>query len=514
MGAEKERVVVIGAGPGGLAAAMLLAADGADVTVLEKAATPGGRSGSIREDGFTFDVGPTFFLYPEILEQIFAACGRNLFDEVAFKRLDPMYRITFEGGGAIDATADLERMKGEIAKLSPRDAEQLPGFMEDNRRKFELFKPSLQRAFSSPLDFLDGNFLKAAGAMRPHLSVDADLRRFFEDPRTRQAFSFQTKYLGMSPFQCPSLFTILALLEYDYGVLHPVGGCGAVVRRMAEICAEMGVDIRYETPARGFVYDGKRVVGVKTDAGAVDARSVFVNADFAHAMGELVPDERRPAWTDEKLAKKRFSCSTFMLYLGIEGTVDLPHHSIVLSEDFEGNIDDIQERMLLPKKPSFYVCNPSPTDPTMAPEGKSALYVLVPVPHVNEKITWSPATTDAMREHALNRIEATLGVSDLRPRIVYEKRLTPVSWRDELSVYKGATFNLAHTLDQMLLFRPRNRFAEIPGLYLVGGGTHPGSGLPVIFESARISTGLWAEDRKRRRRWSKAAPPATLKEAT
>jgi len=489
-----KHVAIVGAGPGGLASAMLLAAHGLKVTVFEKRAAPGGRTGSIKEAGHTFDIGPTFFLYPEIIREIFRAAGRSFYDEVPTRRLDPMYRIAFENGPDIDATSDVERMKAQIAKISPADAEQLPAYLADNRKKFAKFKSSLQRPFGSVFDYLKPDLLTALPLMRPHASVDGDLRRFFQDPRTRQAFSFQTKYLGMSPFQCPSLFTILALLEYDYGVIHPIGGCGAVSKRMAVIAEEMGVEFRYGEPVRGFEFEGRRAKAVHTDEGVYAVDAIVMNADFAKGMQDLMPAERRGRWSDKAIETKTYSCSTFMLYLGVEGEVDLPHHTVALSDDFDGNIDDIQKDFRLPRKPSYYVANPVVSDPTMAPAGRSSVYVLVPVPNLKADIAWDEATTRRMRDFTLQRMSDMLGTHDLKDRIVYEKILTPADWRDQLDVYRGATFNLAHTLQQMLYLRPHNRFKGADGVYLVGGGTHPGSGLPVIYESARISARLLLED--------------------
>ncbi len=489
-----KHVAIIGAGPGGLASAMLLAAHGLRVTVFEKDDVPGGRTSTIEKNGFRFDVGPTFFLYPQIISEIFEICGRSFAKEVETRRLDPLYRIAFENGPTIEATSNVAQLQNEIAKISPADAAAVPAFLEDNRKKFARFRSTLQRPFSSLLDLANLDLLSAAPLLRPHKSVDGDLRRFFKDPRTRQAFSFQTKYLGMSPYQCPSLFTILALLEYEYGVLHPIGGCCAVSTRMAEIAAEMGVDFRYGEPVRGFNFAGSRVVGVRTEEGLYDVDAAVMNADFAHAIRELVPNERRKRWSDRRLDAKSYSCSTFMMYLGVDGEVDLPHHTIALSDNFAGNIAEIQDQKVLASKPSFYVANPSMTDPTMAPKGRSSLYVLVPTPNLEGDVNWNERTTREMRELALKRIADVTGVNDLAGRIVAEEVYTPSDWRARRGVFRGATFNLAHTMDQMLYWRPHNRFEDVDGLYLVGGGTHPGSGLPVIYESARISAKLLLND--------------------
>src|SRR5690606_5302390 len=385
-----KRIVVIGAGPGGLASAMLLAAAGFEVTVVEREAKVGGRTSTFEQDGFRFDRGPTFFLFPEVLERIFELCGRSLRDEVALERLDPNYRLVFEQGGELDATCDLVRLKAAIAALCPEDAASLERYLEDNRRKFEKFRPILEAPFSRHVDVLKLPILELLPVMRPWASVDADLRRHFKDPRTRLAFSFQSKYLGMSPFKCPSLFTILAFLEYRFGVFHPRGGCGAVMAAMARVAAKMGVDIRLGEPARELGFDGRRIRLVNTDRRAYPADALVVNADFANAMRRLVPPRLRRRWTDRRIDRTKMSCSTFMLYLGVEGRYpEVAHHTIHLCGRYAAHLDSIDRSHILPKEPSIYVHNPSPIDPTLAPPGMSSLYVLVPVTHAHPNVDWS-----------------------------------------------------------------------------------------------------------------------------
>ncbi len=492
-----RHVAVIGAGPGGLAAAMLLARAGAQVTVFERHARVGGRSATIEADSpagrFRFDMGPTFFLYPRVLADIFEACGFDLHREVELIRLDPQYELIFAGGGRLRATPDLARLQEEVARIAPRDAANVPRYMEENRAKLALFRPVLEMPFHSLRDWVRPAMLRALPMMRPHRNVDSDLATYFSDERIRLAFSFQSKYLGMSPFRCPSLFTILAFMEYEFGVYHPRGGCGAVMSAMERAARALGVEFRMGEPVREIAVERGRATGLRTDAGSERFDSIVVNADFAHAMRTLVPDAQRRRWTDARLARKKFSCSTFMLYLGIEGRYDdVAHHTIHLSADYRRNLAEI-EAGLPPSDPSFYVQNASVTDPTLAPAGHSTLYVLVPVGNrVGEGTDW-PALAPEYRAKTLRALER-IGITDLERRIRFEKVLTPKGWEEDMAIHRGATFNLAHSLDQMLSFRPRNRFEDVSGLYLVGGGTHPGSGLPVIFESARITTRLLTED--------------------
>ena len=488
-----KHIVIVGAGPGGLSAAILLGAAGFRVTVLEKMSTVGGRTSSIEEEGFRFDLGPTFFLYPKILDEILRSAGTSLREEVEMVRLDPQYRVQFGAGGRIDATPNAEEMERQIARISPKDASGFRRFLSDNRAKFDSIRGCLERPFLGWGSLLAKQVIASLPHIRPWESVDGYLKKFFSDERVRLAFSFQSKYLGMSPFRCPSLFSILSYLEYDYGVWHPIGGCGEVSQAMARVAARLGVDIRLNEAVQGLDFQGRRVAGVRTKVGHYNADAVVMNADFAHAMSHLVPDNLRNNWTDAKLAQKQFSCSTFMLYLGVEGLYgEMPHHTIQISSEYRRNLQEIEDFKVLPSEPSFYVQNAGVTDSSLAPSGKSTLYLLAPVPHNTKAIDWR-SSAEGFRNLLLQKAEEA-GFSGLRQRICYEKMVTPADWENGFSIFKGATFNLSHTLSQMLHFRPRNRFEDLEGMYLVGGGTHPGSGLPVIYEGARITSKLVCED--------------------
>ncbi len=482
---------------------MLLQKSGVQVTILEKREDVGGRTSTIKQDGFKFDVGPTFFLYPRVLKEIFEASGYDLDREVPMTRLDPQYRLVFGAGGELLATPNVDRMEKAIAAISPEDAIRFHHFITHNRNKLEKFLPFLQSPFESWRDLAKPGMLKLLPLLSPWKSLDDDLQVHFKDERIRLGFSFQSKYLGMSPFRCPSLFSILSFLEYEHGVFHPIGGCGAVTQAMARIASEMGVEIYTNEAVEEVLMDKGKAVGVRTASRTLACDALVVNADFAGAMRRMVPNTARNRWTDERLAKKKFSCSTFMMYLGINGRYDdVSHHTIYLAENYKENLKDIEERHALSDNPSFYVQNACVTDTTLAPRGQSTLYVLLPVTHDTGSVDW-PSETGRYRALAMKQLQK-IGLHDVEERIVTEKIVTPRDWGEEFDLYKGATFSMSHSLDQMLHLRPHNRFEDIGQTYLVGGGTHPGSGLPVIFESARITSRLLLEDLGIEPQWNTA----------
>lgn len=498
---QRPEVAVVGAGPGGLAAAMLLAKAGCRVRVFERHTAPGGRTSTFDLDGFRFDLGPTFFLYPRVLSEIFAACGYDLASEVPMKRLDPQYRLVFGEGprqerGQLDCTPDVQRMEAEIARLSARDGGGFAKFLKENRSKLDAFTPILESPFDTLSALLRPDVLRSAHLVRPWRSLHREVGRFFKDPRLQLAFTFQGKYLGMSPFQCPSLFSILAFLEYEHGVHHPIGGCGRVSQRMAEIVEELGGEVHLGEPIESLAFDGRRVKGVVTATGEHPVDAMVINADFAQAMTELAPDHLRRRWKDKRLARAKYSCSTFMIYLGMEG--DLPglaHHTIYLAPEYEKNLEDIEHGRPLDENCSVYVQAATQTDPSLAPPGCSTLYVLVPTANLGAsegRIDWAEEPK-RLRRIVLAQLER-LGVERPADRIRVERTVTPLDWRHTHHIYRGATFNLAHSLGQMLYWRPHNRFEDLDGVYLVGGGTHPGSGLPTIYSSARIATDALLKD--------------------
>jgi phytoene desaturase len=410
------------------------------------------------------------------------------------RKLDPHYRLIFGAGGELVATPDISRLEQAVAALSTHDAGNVRTYLAANREKLERFRPCLESSFCGGWkELASTDLLRLLPLLRPWSSLDGELSRFFSDPRVRIAFSFQSKYLGMSPFRCPSLFSILAYLEYDSGVFHPIGGCGAVSENMARVATQLGARIKLGESVESMEFVGKRPIAVRTAKGRYQSDAVVINADFARAMQRLVPNHLRRRWSDAAIQRKRFSCSTFMLYLGIEGRYDnLAHHTVYISKDYRQDLDNIERLHVLSNDPSVYIQNACVTDPSLAPAGMSTLYVLIPVTHRHPNVDWNKERS-RYRTVALRQLEK-MGIQDVEARIRYERVVTPDDWDQEFEIHQGATFNLSHTLDQMLHLRPNNRFEDLESVYLVGGGTHPGSGLPVIYESARITSKLIAKD--------------------
>ncbi|MGM0753420.1 MAG: phytoene desaturase family protein [Bacillota bacterium] len=485
-----KKMIVIGAGPGGLAAAMLLAGKGYDVEVYEKQTFVGGRNGSVTMDGYTFDIGPTFLSMPEIAEELFEAAGRDLHDYLDLKELSMMYELIFKDK-RVQMFKDPEKLSREIERHYPGNAEGYTRFMNDTRKKMERLKPILQSPMDRYYQYISWKVLRALPQLSLGKSLYSVLSDYFTDHELRLAFTFQSKYLGMSPWECPGAFSILSFMEHEYGIFHPIGGLNQLSEAMAKVVTEHGGSIHLGRGVKKLWIEDRNVVkGIITEDGEkVSANEVIINGDFAHVMSNLVEDGVLKKYSKEKLKKKKYSCSTFMIYLGIDKQYDLPHHSILFAEDYKRNVEEITETFTLPEDPSIYIQNASVTDKTLAPPGHSTLYILAPVPNNVSGIDWT-VNEKTFRNLVLDVVESKTGLKDIREHIQVEKIISPHHWETDFNIYEGATFNLGHQLTQMMALRPHNKFEELENCWLVGGGTHPGSGLPTILESARITTNM------------------------
>ncbi len=490
----KTRIGVVGAGPGGLTAAMILAHRGLDVTVFEQNDYVGGRNSTLKLGDYRFDLGPTFLMMDFILEEVFDEAGKRASDYLELVKLEPMYRLQFDGF-ALHPTTDREKMREEIRTHFPGSEDGLEKFMAREGKRFAKMLPCLQKDYSTAGSMVSAPLLKALPYLSMHRKLFGVLGDYFEPEKLRLSFTFQSKYLGMSPWKCPAAFGILSYIEHAFGVYHTIGGLSRISETMADVVRENGGRILTSSPVKEVIVKDGAARGVVLRSGErYEMDAVVINADFAHAMSTLIDKCDLRKYTPSRLESMQYSCSTFMLYLGLDKMYsDMPHHTIVFAKDYRTNVEDIFERQVLSEDTSFYVRNASITDKTLAPEGHSAVSVLVPVTNLTAGINWDRERS-RYRDHILDLIAERTDMKDIRDHIREEKVITPTDWRDRYSVYNGATFNLAHSLGQMLYFRPRNRFEEFKNCYLVGGGTHPGSGVPTILESGRISANLLCRD--------------------
>lgn len=492
---SRKQVVIVGAGPGGLSCGMLLASRGFDVTIIEKAKIVGGRNASFNLSDYTFDIGPTFFLMKDVLEEIFSLAGKKLEDFATLQHVDPMYRLAFSDDKTFYPSTDEKKMKKELERVFPGSSDDYDRYMAKEKKKYDKLIPCLKLPYDSFTSLLKTRFIGALRYLDAHVSLFDVLGRYFKYEELKLAFTFQAKYIGMSPWKAPGTFSIISYIEHGGGVWHVEGGLNQLSAGMARAFEELGGKIQLSTEVSKVNIDNGKATGVTlTDGSTIDADYIVLNADFGYAMTKLVDEKERKKYTDQKLASKEYSCSTFMLYLGIDRRYEeIPHHSIIFANDYRKNVNDITNDFALGDDLSFYVQNACIMDPSLAPEGKSTIYVLLPAPNNNSTIDWE-ARKPQLRERILDLLETRGGFDNIREHIETEKIITPANWEQDFNVYKGAVFNLGHQIKQMLFLRPHNRFECFKNCFLVGGGTHPGSGLPTIYESGRISADLISKD--------------------
>ena len=489
MQGRSRRAVVVGSGFGGLAAAVRLAARRWDVLVLERHEQPGGRARVWRRDGFTFDAGPTVITAPFLFEELWALCGERMADHVDLRPVAPFYRIRFHDGEWFDYTGDAARMRAEVARLAPADADGYERFVAMSEAICAVgFERLAHVPFSSWTDM--ARVVPAMMRLESYRTVYGLVSKFVRDDRLRQVLSFHPLLVGGNPFTTTSIYSLIPYLERKWGVHFPIGGTGALVRGLVDLLRRRGGRVRYGATVEEILVEERRVRGVRLETGEVVPADVVVsNADSAYTYGRLLPARHRRRWTDRKLARARYSMSLFVWYFGSDRRYeDVAHHSILLGPRYEGLLDDIFRRRVLAEDFSLYLHRPTATDPSLAPAGCDGFYVLSPVPHLDAGVNWAERA-EPYRQSIERHLEATV-LPELSKHVVTSHLFTPQHFHDDLLSVRGAAFGLEPVLTQSAWFRPHNRSEEVEGLFLVGAGTHPGAGVPGVLSSARVVDAL------------------------
>jgi diapolycopene oxygenase len=501
--ASHERVAVIGAGLGGLAAACTLAARGYKVSVFDKNPWLGGKAAILHNSGFRFDMGPTILTVPSVLKRIFAEAGRKLEDYLELVALDPQWRCFFEDGTQLDLIADVEQMKQNVTQFSG-DSSSAKGYERFLGYSEQLHEISKRFFFWKSVGSI-GDMFQAGGlmnlqglrdvlALRMGRSVAQTVRSYIPDERVSQMVDHFTQYVGSSPDASPAVLCSIAHMQTQEGVWYPIGGTGAVPAALRKLALELGVEFHERTPITRIITEQGQVIGVEAEGGEVfRCTGVVSNSDSVRMHDELMDTKYKRTFDSQRAYEP--ACSGVVLYLGLKKRYDhLLHHSFVFSRDPHEEFEAIYEQGIPAPDPTCYVCAPSFSEPAVAPEGGEALYILVHTPYLRNDHDWSKMLP-AYRQVILDKLKRTAGLTDIEDRIVCEASLTPEDIQRRYHVLKGAIYGLASHGKFLGAFKPANRYKGIRGLYLAGGSAHPGPGMPMVMMSGWIAADSLDTDR-------------------
>jgi phytoene desaturase len=493
-GTSMKKIAIIGAGFGGLAEAIRLQSRGYQVTMFEKRPRVGGRAYQLKKKGYTFDMGPSLLTAPDIIGKVFHAAGRELKDCLDMVPLDPFYRIYFHDRSYLDYSGDPARMKAEMAKFDPKDAEAYDRFMGDVKQIYDAV--ITEGLGSTPFHTLKRflNFAPRAISLKGFLPVYTYASRYFSHEYNRFAFSFHPLFIGGSPFRAPSIYAMIPYLEKTGGVWYAKGGMYSLVEAFERTFREMGGVIHTDAEVTGIVVQGGTARGVRVQGEVHEADAVVCNGDVPFTYKHLIAPEHRRKWTDRRIDRLHISMSVFLMYLGTRRQwPELKHHTLILSERYRDLVRDIFDRKVLADDFSLYLHAPTRTDPSMAPPGCESMYLLAPVPHLGSGIDWSHEA-ERFGERILRFLEESFGMAGLRESIDVKEIFTPEDFRTTLNSHLGNAFAIEPRLTQSAYFRPHNRSEDVQRLYFVGAGTHPGGGVPGVLLSAEATEQCILED--------------------
>ncbi len=482
---SRPRAVIVGSGFGGLAAAVRLGARGYHVTIVEKLGAPGGRAVVHRQDGFTFDAGPTIVTAPFLFEELWALCGRRMADDVKLRAITPFYQIRFHNGDVFNASGDEAAMRVEVARFNPAD---VGGYDRFIRRSEAIYRIGFERLGDAPFtSILDmARIAPDLARLEGHRSVYSLVSKYFRDDRLRTVFSFHPLLIGGNPFRASSIYCLISFLEKRWGVHFAMGGTGALVDGLVNLIESQGGELRCGEEVESIVVENGRATGVALASGETIPASIVVsNANSAWTYRHLVPASARKRWTDRKIDRSHYSMGLFVWYFGVDRRYEtVAHHTILMGPRYRELLRDIFERKRLAPDFSLYLHRPTATDPSLAPKGCDTFYVLSPVPNLLGGQDWR-VEAEPYRRKIAQALEASI-LPGLSQALVTSRVATPLDFQDQLNSYLGAGFALEPILTQSAWFRPHNASEDVRNLFLVGAGTHPGAGLPGVLSSARV----------------------------
>jgi phytoene desaturase len=484
---DRKKVIIIGAGVGGIYAAARLAKQGYQVTVIEKNNQAGGRCNFFEKDGYSFDTGPTLLLMPEIYSRAFSDLEEKIEDHLELFRIDPSYQIFFNDGTKLMLTANQQLLRKQLESIEPNSYEALQRYLKEGESHYKLSLPNLiDHDFKNFFDYFNVKNLLLAFKIKLFINHYKYVSKFFSDQRLKEAFTFQDAYVGLNPYEAPAMFSMLTYVELVNGVWLPKGGMYSFIKAIIKIAEDFGVKFKYNTPVRKVNTKNMKVIGVTlTNNQILDADIFVVNADLTYVYQNLLPNDKMV----KSLLRKKYACSTLMFYWGLDKKFSqLKTHNLFVSGNYRQSFKQIIEDLSLPDDPSFYLHTPVEVDPSRAPKGHDSIVIAIPVGHINEDApqNWTEIKNKA-REKVIKRLEA-IGIIDIKKHIKFEVSYTAQDWLRLYNLTKGSTAGLSHNLMQLGYLRPKNRHKKYHNLYFIGASTHPGSGVPLVLTSARLTT--------------------------
>lgn len=486
---QKKKAIIIGSGFGGLSTAGILAKKGYEVLVLEKNEQVGGRASKIEEAGYVFDMGPSWYLMPEVFEHYFNLVGENIEDYLILEKLSPSYRIFFKDSQRIkeplDIYSDIEKTLEIFEKIEPGSANSFKKFLAEAEFKYKVsLRSFLYKNYDSPLDFINKDSILHGWRLSIFKNMQKYVEKYFKTEELQKIMQYTLVFLGSSPYNTPAIYSLMTHVDFNGGVFFPRGGMWSVVDAMHKIAIKNGVEFRLNSPVEKILVEEKTARGVRLEGGEeIFADIIISNADTHFSETQLL-DEENQSYSADYWQKAIPAPSGFMMYLGVDGDIpQLKHHTLIFAPDWKQGFAEIFDEPRIPNDPSLYICNPSKTDTSLAPPGKENIFILVPVAAT---LRFTEKERDEFGDKIIDMIAKEINVPDLASRIEYKKYFTPNDFAERYNAFKGTALGLAHTLFQTGYFRPNNISQKVDNLYYVGHNTNPGIGVPMCLISGEL----------------------------